>query len=316
MSRKRSKNELAKPVAQLVEQAQELIEEGVPENTRRTYQAQWSKFVEWCRAHDQIFLPASGETLVLYFTHLSNSSKVSTIAVAMSAINAAHREAGYSEWHAGDQPGVRILLRGIRRTKAEPKTKKKALLIDDILKLVKSAEASPMLVAMILVGFFGAMRRSEILHIRWDSVQFVTNGMRITLWGSKTDKSNVGQDVFIPSLDTDYCPVKALQALPKKHPIWVFPSNVANSQKPISDFWFVSQLKQHAQKIGIDPSLVAGHSLRSGFVTQAIESGAEERDIMRVTRHRSVTTLREYIQESEAAKNHPGQKIVNTIKKE
>lgn len=307
---KKASAALTRKMQNLADQAHEFIEDGIPENTRRAYRTQWANFVYWCNQHGKLALPTDGPTLVLYLTDRSSTAKLATLNVALSAISVAHREAGYGEWKASEQPGVKILLRGMRRKKQEAPVKKQALRLDDILRMVPAADEDPVARALILVGYFAALRRSEIMNLKWENIFKVKGGLKLRLWASKTDKENVGQDVFLPEMDTHYCPVKALLALNiNPDTIWVFPSAMKQSNKPISATKYTSLIKKYASKAGINPDLIGGHSFRSGFVTQAAEDGAEERDIMKVTRHRSTQTVRGYIQEATFGDTHPGKSM-------
>lgn len=286
----------------LAEKAHNLIAAGVPENTRRAYRTQWNHFVGWCAVNEMEPLPADSDTIVFYITERSDDVKVSTLNVALAAINAAHRESGYPNWSATDLAGVRPLLRGLRRDRKQTVKKKKALGLPELLSMLPEDHKRDR--ALLLVGFFGALRRSELVALEWEDIKVVEGGLKIEIWDSKTDKKKEGQHIFLPKLDAEYCPVKALENIRYKTTGPVFISTKTN--KALDDSAVRDIVRRYAEKAGLDPDDYAGHSLRSGFATHAASLGAEERDIMRVTRHTSERTVRGYIQEGTLGENNPG----------
>jgi integrase len=288
----------------LTQKAHKLIAAGIPENTRRAYRAQWGMFTQWCEKNDLMSLPADSNTIVLYITERSEEVKISTINVALAAINAAHRESGYPNWSATDLAGVRPLLRGLRRDRKQMVKKKKAITLPDLLKILPTTEENARDRALLLVGFFGAFRRSELVNLEWSDIKSVPGGLKISIWDSKTDKNNEGQSVFIPKLDADHCPVEALKAIFKGKNGPVFISE--KTRDALEDSAIRDIVRKYAARAGLDPDDYAGHSLRSGFATHAASLGAKERDIMKVTRHTSERTVRGYIQEGTFGENHPG----------
>jgi len=154
------------------------------------------------------------------------------------------------------------------------------------------------------VGFAGGFRRSELVAIEYEDVEFVREGVKIFVKRSKTDQSGEGMTKAIPSFRTTlYCPVLHLQD-------WM-----ANKQDrkgrifPISDKSVALIIKKYANLTGLDGNKYAGHSLRSGFATSTAESGAEERNIMAMTGHKTTQMVRRYIQEANLFKNNALNKI-------
>ena len=320
------KTQLSPHLEEVAEEARQIIAAGVPENTRRTYRSQWTTFCGWCQQHDRCPLPASGETVVLFLTDRSRAVKVSSLEVGLAAITVAHREAGHQDWSATDLPGVRIFMRGLRRKKGSVTRKKNALTYN----LLKQAltlggmDAGSLTTtdkrdrAILLLGFFSALRRAEISALDVDDISEIPTGLRIAVWGSKTDKKMEGQVVSVPHLpdDPDTCPVIALKAWLKVRGV---DSSKAKDRALFTSIRTGSRLqpqgiarvvKKAAKSIGLDPKDFGAHSLRSGFVTSAAQSDVKERDIMGVTRHTSERTLRGYIHEATLGANHPGKKIV------
>ena len=304
---------LSTHLAEVAEEARQIIASGVPANTRRTYRSQWGLFLAWCHQHDRCPLPASGETIVLYLTDRSHEVKVSSLEVGLAAITIAHREAGHTNWASTDLPGVRIFMRGLRREKGARPKKKRAMTLD-LLKKGLPSGSTPAAVrdrAILLVGFFSALRRAELSALDVEDVSEIGSGLRIEVWASKTDKAAEGQVVSVPRLfrRDEVCPVLALRA-------WIADRTTGplftalHTGSRLQPQAIAGVVKQAAQRAGLPPKEFAGHSLRSGFVTSAARADAKERDIMTVTRHTSERTVRGYIQEATLGDNHPGKKIV------
>mgnify|MGYP003305367734 CR=1 FL=1 len=156
--------------------------------------------------------------------------------------------------------------------------------------------------SLILVGFSGGFRRSELVAITRDDVEFVKEGVKIFVKKSKSDQSGEGMIKAIPSFKyNEYCPVENLR-------LWMF-ENRNDQIFPISDKNVALIIKKHAFKAGFDDKKYAGHSLRSGFATTTAESGANERNIMAMTGHKTTQMVRRYIQEANLFKNNALNKI-------
>lgn len=314
--------EIATKMSDLAAKAREIVAEGVPANTRRTYRSQWINFTAWCLQHHRQALPTTAETLILFLTDRSLEVKVASLEVALAAITVAHREAGLTDWAATDLPGVRAFMRGLRRKKAQAPAKKEAFRLTDLAKGLPQGDDLNLVQerAILLLGFFSAMRRSELVNLNVDDVKLIPSGLRILVRTSKTDKESQGQVVSVPDLPDQphLCPVRAVRAWAMARP------KTEGEEKPL----FISSrsglrmrdenvahiVKRAAERAGFSPDVFGAHSLRSGFATSAAEAEAEERDIMRVTRHRSEKTVREYIHEAEMGQHHPGRAIAEKLK--
>ena len=158
--------------------------------------------------------------------------------------------------------------------------------------------------SLILVGFSGGFRRSELVAITRDDVEFVKEGVKIFVKKSKSDQSGEGMTKAIPSFKyVEYCPVDHLKK-------WMI-ENKNELVFPISDKNVALIIKKHALKAGLDEKKYAGHSLRSGFATSTAEYGASERNIMAMTGHKSVDMVRRYIKEADLFRNNALNKISN-----
>jgi len=275
-------------------------------NTRRAYGADWRHFLQWCQAAGRGSLPASPETLVLYLSALAQTAKTSTLARRASAISQAHQAAGF------DSPthhlAVRKVMAGIRREKGTAQTGKRPVVTEDLRAMVGPLKKNRALDvrdrALLLVGFAGAFRRSELVGLNVDDLEFNREGLVANIRRSKTDPEGQGRRLGIPYGSTPAtCPVRALEAWLEilgadDGPVF----RRINRHGHIGGKRLTAQsvalvVKRAAAAVGLDPDPLAGHSLRAGLATAAAAAGVSERAIMAQTGHRSVTMLRKYIRE-------------------
>ena len=202
-------------------------------------------------------------------------------------------------------------LMGIKRKKGINQKGKKPLLINDLKLIInvldESTEKEKKKLrdkTLILVGFSGGFRRSELVQIEYEDLDFVSEGVKIFIKRSKTDQSGEGSIKGIPYFDNDkYCPVRSLKK-------WIEFNNIKSGKVfSVSDKTVALVIKKHSYLAGLDSSKYAGHSLRSGFATSAAEAGAEERSIMAMTGHKSTQMVRRYIKEANLFKNNALNKI-------
>ena len=213
-------------------------------------------------------------------------------------------------------------LHGIKRVKGSHQKAKKPILINDLkliinvidkylsycglpefegLKHIRNKIRDK---AIILVGFSGGFRRSELVNIDYDDIEFVSEGVKIFIKRSKTDQSGEGMIKAIPYFDNKtFCPVLALKQ-------WIDNCEIKSGKIfDISDKSVALIIKKYASLAGLDANKYGGHSLRSGFATSTAESGAEERNIMAMTGHKTTQMVRRYIQEANLFKNNALNKI-------
>ena len=198
-------------------------------------------------------------------------------------------------------------LHGIKRTLGSRQKAKKPILINDLKLIIKAIDKKKIRdKALILIGFAGGFRRSELVNIDYHDVEFVPEGVKILIKRSKTDQSGEGNIKAIPYFDNqEFCPVIAL-----KNFINVKFENLKDGKIfNLSDKSVALIIKRYAEKAGLDSTKYAGHSLRSGFATTAAEFGAEERNIMAMTGHKTTQMVRRYIHEANLFKNNALNKI-------
>jgi len=273
-------------------------------NTYKAYAADWKHFDTWCAAHGRPALPASAETVMLYLGELGGAGKrLNTITRRLAAIAQVHRFAGLDS--PSQERPVRQLLAGMRRTHGMAAHGKEALLSDDVRAIVRQLGDSLREVrdrALLLIGFAGAFRRSELVAIRFEDVRYVPEGLIVHLRRNKTDQEGQGREVPIPfGSRTETCPVAALRAWTARAGIEAdaifrgIDRHGRLSDNALTPTSVALIVKERATAAGYDPAVYSGHSLRAGFVTSAALGGAPEWAIMKQTGHRSRAMLDRYI---------------------
>ena len=278
-------------------------------NTLRAYQSDYNDFSLFCSKNGFQVMPTQPKILALYITHLASYSKYSTLKRRLASISIIHKTKGH--YIDTKHPIIVENLMGIKRTNGSNQKGKKPLLINDLKLLIKAIDKSKEKnirkirdKAIVLIGFSGGFRRSELVDIEYTDIEFVKEGVKIFVKRSKTDQSGEGMTKAIPYFDNiNFCPVKALNK-------WVVEAELKEGKIfNISDKNVALIIKKYANHAGLDAHRYAGHSLRSGFATSTAESGAEERNIMAMTGHKSTEMVRRYIREANLFKNNALNKI-------
>ena len=278
-------------------------------NTLRAYESDYKDFSQFCIKNNFNPLPVDPKILSLYLTNLSKTSKFSTLKRRIASISVIHKLKGH--YIDTKHPIIMENLLGIKRRKGSNQKAKKPILINDLKAIIDVIEEVKIKEvkkfrdkALILIGFAGGFRRSELVSVLHEDVEFVREGVKIFVKRSKTDQSGEGMTKAIPSFDKiKYCPVANLQN-------WIHARNRNETRVfPISDKSVALIVKKYANLAGLDGNKYAGHSLRSGFATSTAESGAEERNIMAMTGHKTTQMVRRYIQEANLFKNNALNKI-------
>jgi integrase len=210
-------------------------------------------------------------------------------------------------------------MKGIRRTNGTAPAQKAATLIDDIRAMVNATDSGLIGVrdrALILLGFAGAFRRSEVVGLSVEDCVFGKDGLTVTLRRSKTDQAGAGRKIGIPyGSNPETCPVRNLQSWIEQTGISggpLFRSISRHGQvQPgaLSGIDVARVVKKLAQRAGLDAAKYAGHSLRAGHATSAAIAGASERSIMNQTGHRSVQMVRRYIRDGSLFRENSAGKL-------
>lgn len=281
--------------------------------TRRAYRSDFALFSSWCEARRVPALPAAPETIAAFLAAEANrGTKVSTIGRRLAAIRYAHKLAGHEP--PTNSEAVKATLRGIRRTAGSAPARKAPATADKILAMVDKADRNVKGLrdrALLLLGFAGAFRRSELVALDVFDLQFCDGGLRVTIRRSKTDQDGLGVVIAI-ARGSIACPVDAVRA-------WVKAASIDDgalfrpvtrtgkiAARRLSTRAVAELVKCYARRAGLKAADFSGHSLRSGFLTSAAAHGASIFKMMDVSRHKSIDTLRGYVRDAEMFRDHAG----------
>ena len=291
-------------------------------NTIRAYKSDFNDFSLFCIQNRFKSLPSEPKIVSLYLTHLSTKDiKMSTLKRRLVSIGVIHKLKGH--YLDTKHPSIIENIMGIKRRKGSVQKGKKPILINNLKNIINAIDEEKKDEikkirdrSIILIGFSGGFRRNEIVSLDYDDLDFVPEGLKITLKRSKTDQFGEGTLKGLPYFDSSqYCPVLSLKK-------WIETSNIKSGPlfrrfskgSKLTDYRLTDQtvallIKKYLNLAGIDSKNYSGHSLRSGFATTAAESGAEERSIMAMTGHKSTEMVRRYIKEANLFKNNALNKI-------
>ena len=287
-------------------------------NTWRAYGADLQDFADWCRMSDVQALPALPETVAAYLTFLAPHCKVATIKRRLSAISQQHQVAGHDS--PTRSPLVRLTWQGIRRHHAPQQNVRRVqpAIASVILRLVDQLGDSLIDTrdrALILIGFAGAFRRSELTQLRLADIAETEDGLRIRLRQSKTDQEGEGLTKGIPfGAEHKTCPVPAWRA-------WKDAAGLDDGQafrsvdrhsrvgRSLSTQAVADVIKRRARAAGLDAAEFSGHSLRAGLITAAAMANVPERVIAKQSGHKSLPVLRTYIREGSLLTENAAAKV-------
>ena len=315
-------NELLTDIKALKEETLLNLQNSKANNTVRAYKSDFRDFGLFCAKNGLKSLPSEPKIISLYLTYLSTKEiKMSTLRRRLVSIGVIHKLKGY--YLDTKHPSIIENLMGIKRRKGTYQRGKKPLLINNLKNIINvldqliDADINKIRDrTIILIGFSGGFRRNEIVSLDYEDLDFVKEGLKISLKRSKTDQFGEGLVKALPYFNnSNYCPVTSLNK-------WIKISNINSgplfrsfrkgsrlSEKRLTDQTIALIIKKYLNLAGIDSKNYSGHSLRSGFATSAAESGAEERSIMSMTGHKSTEMVRRYIKEANLFKNNALNKI-------
>lgn len=287
-------------------------------NTVRAYTSDWNQFEGWCDERGLEPLPARPEAVATYLAALAVAGRAdSTIGRHLAAIGWKHHQDGLVAPTVRDERMVIAdTLAGIRREqRARPSRKKAALTAKDLAAMIAVADGegtrSVRDRAILALGLAAALRRSELVGLTLRDVEFVDEGLRLTIRHSKTDQEGEGQVIAVPSGKV-LKPVARLQAWlavrgTAPGPLfWQIDPQGRVVECAMSDRSIARLIQKYAGRIGLDPETVAGHSLRAGFLTEASRSGATIVKMQEVSRHKKVEVLLGYVRSAELFDDHAG----------
>ena len=300
-----------------LDQVREFIRASKSENTIRGYKSDWRNFCSWCESRRLCAVPASPETVATFIAECTNTLKVGSIQRRLNAIAEAHKAVGLeSPTHSGF---VGNTMKGIRRTKGTAPVQKTATLIEDIRGMVNATDAGVIGLrdrGLILLGFAGAFRRSELVGLNVNDCDFGKDGLTVNLRRSKTDQTGAGRKIGIPyGSNPETCPVRTLQA-------WIEQAGISEGSLfrsvnrhgtvqagGLSGIDVARVVKKLATRAGLNAATYSGHSLRAGHATAATIAGASERSIQNQTGHKSAQMLRRYIRDGSLFRENSGGKL-------
>ncbi len=301
---------LVEKVSALTALAQEVTEyasQAKAPHTVKAYQSDWVHFVAWCESVGLQSLPAAPETVAAYLAYLAGTHKASTLQRRVSSISQAHQMKGVP--NPASSTLVKLTLQGIRRAKGTAPTQVAPAVVSDVQAMINTLPDNLLGLrdrALLLLGFAGAFRRSELVALNVEDLEHTPEGLKVTLRHSKTDQEGEGVVKGIPmGRREETCPVKAVKAWCDAAGITegaLFRSVNRHGQvQPgrLSDKAVALVVKRSAAAAGLDAAKYSGHSLRAGLATSAAAAGVQERSIMRQTGHKSVNMVRRYIREGE-----------------
>jgi len=314
-------NELTTDLKTLHEATLENLKSSKANNTLRAYKSDFKDFGAFCSRHGLSSLPTEPKIVSLYLTHLSKNSKISTLRRRLVSISMVHKLKGH--YLDTKHPIIVENLMGIRRVKVSIQKGKKPILINHLKLIINSINEQNSNntkklrdKAIILIGFGGGFRRTELISIDYEDLEFVPEGLKIIVRKSKTDQFGEGMIKGLPYFDDqNYCPVINLRnwleiSKIKSGPIFRrFSKGSVLTDNRLTDQSVVLLIKEHLRLAGIENKNFAGHSLRSGFATVAADAGADERSIMAMTGHKTTQMVRRYIREANLFKNNALNKV-------
>jgi site-specific recombinase XerD len=314
-------NEVVTDLKSLHEETLNNLKSSKANNTLRAYKSDFKDFGAFCAKHGFNSLPTEPKIVSLYLTYLSKNSKISTLRRRLVSIGMVHKLKGH--YLDTKHPIIIENLMGIKRVKGSIQKGKKPILINhlkSIINVIDQQEIDEIKKSrdktIILVGFGGGFRRTELVSIDHEDLEFVPEGVKITIKRSKTDQFGEGMVKGLPYFSNElYCPVINLKkwlelSNIKSGPIFRrFAKGSVLTNNRLTDQSVVLIIKDCLNLAGIENKNYSGHSLRSGFATVAAESGADERSIMAMTGHKTTQMVRRYIREANIFKNNALSKI-------
>ena len=278
----------------------EYVAAAAADNTRRAYQSDLRAFLAWGGT-----LPSIPETIAAYLVAHATTLSPFTLSRRLVAIGRAHAILGYANPCKSEL--VRTTLRGVWRVHGRPQRQAQPALREDVLAMLPHMKDTRGIRdrALILIGFAGAFRRSELVALRYDDITFVKEGLTLMIRRSKTDQLAEGRKIAIPFARSHACPVKALtswleHAAIQSGPMFrtVNKAGVIGTQA-LSAQTVATLVKEYARKAGLDAANYSGHSLRAGLITSAAKAGVSSWKIRQQSGHKSDAMLQRYIRDAE-----------------
>jgi integrase len=277
------------------------VQAGIAPATKRAYRADLDHFHAWGGT-----IPATEAQVATYLADHAAVLKASTLSRRLAAVSIAHDARDLP--NPARTPLVRATMRGIRREHGAAQRQARPLLREDLFDVLAAMGDSLKDLrdkAVLLIGFAGGLRRSELVAVTCNDLERVREGIILTIRRSKTDQDGVGRKVGIPFGRTIHCPVSALE-------IWLNAARLEDgpvfrpvdrhgraSVGPLSGEAVSLILRDRMVAAGFDPTGYSGHSLRAGFATSATRAGVSTFKIRQQTGHASDAMLSRYVRDGE-----------------
>lgn len=314
---------LGGPLQAAVQAAATYAQDALAAPTRDAYLRDWSEFAAWCHAHgaDPGELPVNPVLVAAWLAGLAPTHGGSALRRRLAAIAHHHRRRGvmFTPGH----PAIRETMAGIRRAHPQPVRPAAALTSAEIKRLIATCPDDLAGVrdrALLLVGFAGAFRRSELVGIDHHHLRFDARGVVIRIPRSKADQEGKGADVSLPRMrdpDTgspsETCPVAALE-------IWLRRGKIRAGAvfRAISVHGTIEERltgagvrhillrRAEAAKLTVHPSeRLSPHGLRAGLITEAYLAGAPDEQVAKHTRHGDLSSMRGYRRRARITADNP-----------
>lgn len=289
------------------ERVSELVRDSVSPSTRRAYSSDIARFKAWGGR-----LRATDVMIASYLSDHAKSHSVTSLARWLSSLSKAHKVI-----HAPDPTGselARTVIRGIRRRHGRPAKQAKPLtreLLFDVLDAIGGGTKDARDRALLLFGFAGGFRRSELVGLDVTDLERVDEEIVVKIQRSKTDQTGQGRKIGIPFARGRHCPVKAIRT-------WIEVAGLVEKSllRPVDRHGNITAMRLSGEAVSltvkdrlcranIDPRGFSGHSLRAGFVTSAAQAGIASWKIRQQTGHASDAMLSRYIRDTEMFVNNP-----------
>ncbi len=296
---------------EMVMKTEEYERSHLSENTRSTYETMYNLFVKWCQRYNRASMPCCAETIAYYITSLAKNLKFGSIGMSINAIQKYHKDYGVEI--IGDKEIYRRVKQGIIRNHPMISSKAKAIRYGDLLEICRNLNTRSIIDmrdrAILTLGFFGGLRRSEIVSLNMYDIQFNDKGMAVTLMSSKGSKVPV--TLYISHFnEQSICPVWSMKELfsylytdPKTKDTSIF--RQYHSGERLSDHAIAVMIKER-----FGPGF-SGHSLRRGLITSLSEKGVNMNDIKKISRHKYLESVSQYIEVVEGYQKSSGSYLEN-----
>ncbi|WP_263835107.1 site-specific integrase [Salinibacter sp.] len=316
---------------------EEFASQAQAENTTRAYAADLEDFRHWCKKYEREWLPAEPKTIGLYLGARADELSLATLERRLAAIASLHKEEGYPSPASVAEGPLRKIWKGIVREKTRQQDGAPPLMVEDLRSIIEhlprysSSDEGPTGEltltalrdrALLLVGWTGALRRSELVALTTADIEFIEGeGLNVYVRRSKADQEAEGLVKGLPyGSNKETCPVASLRQwlqAAERNVEGAFEGDIFRrfyrgesiGESAMTAQYVSTVLKRHAESAGLGPDKYSAHSLRAGFITQAIRAGKPERRVKEHSGHASWETFNQYVEEAGTFQDNPAEDI-------